>query len=77
MTKRNELQPAPDDDRILNRSEVAEMINVKPKTISNWLAGGNDEFPRGFKLGDGLRAPRVWRKRSIRLFLHHREQIAA
>ena len=72
-----DLDPLPDDDELMTQLEVAKAIRVESKTISNWIAGANPAFPRGFKLGDGARAPRVWRRRVIRAFLHCRERIAA
>lgn len=66
-----------DKDEILNQDEVAEICKVKRKTISNWLAGENEAFPKGFKLGDGARAPRRWRRSAIMEFISSREQQAA
>ena len=66
-----------DPEELLDIKKVADIIDVKVKTIHNWLAGANPKFPRGFKLGSGARAPRRWRRKVITSFLHDRESEAA
>lgn len=65
------------DDYLMTQDEVAGRCRVKHKTISNWVAGANPDFPKGFKLGKSAKAPRFWRRSVIEAFIVSREQDAA
>ena len=56
-------------DPIVTIDGFVELLPIEKKTLQNWLSERRPGVPLGSRLGDGPRAPRVWRLSTIEKFI--------